>query len=193
LSDQVLVIDDEESVRTTLRRALEEEGFSVRTAGSGGKGLKMADKSRPDVAVVDLKLGDSSGLEVLQSLKNRCPSMVTIMISAYGEVQDVVQAMKLGADDYVQKPYDLDDMVRCVTQTLHAARMRAEYEGMAETRIGAVGLDRIAGRSQVIEEVRETVRKIVRSLRVGSRGTSFRQAELLSDPGLPVRERAIRT
>jgi DNA-binding NtrC family response regulator len=163
LNDQVLVIDDEESVRTTLRRALEEEGFSVQTAGSGGAGLKMAGETRPDVCVVDLKLGDSSGLEVLQSLKSRCPAAVTIMISAYGEVQDVVQAMKLGADDYVQKPYDLDDMVRCITQTLHAARMREAYEGAIEKRAGAVGLDRIAGQSQVIEEVRETVRKIVRS------------------------------
>jgi DNA-binding NtrC family response regulator len=163
VSDQVLVIDDEESVRTTLRRALEEEGFSVATAGSGRAGLKAAERVAPDVAVVDLKLGDASGLEVLRNLKSLSPATVTIMISAYGEVQDVVQAMKLGADDYVQKPYDLDEMVRCVTQTLHASRMREALGSSGEATAAEAGLGRILGQSDVIEEVRETVRKIVRS------------------------------
>jgi DNA-binding NtrC family response regulator len=163
VSDQVLVIDDEESVRTTLRRALEEEGFSVATAGSGRAGLKAAERAAPDVAVVDLKLGDGSGLEVLRDLKTLSPATVTIMISAYGEVQDVVQAMKLGADDYVQKPYDLDEMVRCVTQTLHTSRMREALGGAGEGTAAEAGLGRILGQSEVIEGVRETVRKIVRS------------------------------
>ena len=92
MSDQVLVIDDEAGVRTTLRRALEEEGFAVRTAGSGRAALRCAEEDSPDVAVVDLKLGDASGLDVLRGLKQRCPAAVTIMISAYGDVQDVVQA-----------------------------------------------------------------------------------------------------
>ncbi|MGH2569711.1 MAG: response regulator, partial [bacterium] len=140
MSDQVLVIDDEESVRTTLRRALEEEGFSVATAGSGRAGLKAAERAAPDVAVVDLKLGDGSGLEVLRDLKTLSPATVTIMISAYGEVQDVVQAMKLGAEDYVQKPYDLDEMVRCVTQTLHASRMREALGGAGEGTAAEAGL-----------------------------------------------------
>jgi len=163
VSDQVLVIDDEQSVRTTLRRALEEEGFSVRTAGSGRAGLKSAGDVAPDVAVVDLKLGDASGLDVLRSLKSLSPGTVTIMISAYGDVQDVVQAMKLGADDYVQKPYDLDEMVRCVTQTLHASRMREALGGAVDPSAAEAGLARLLGQSEVIEEVRETIRKIVRS------------------------------
>ncbi|NNE44761.1 MAG: response regulator, partial [Gemmatimonadetes bacterium] len=140
MSDQVLVVDDEEGVRTTLRRALEEEGFSVRTAGSGRSALRTVARGAPDVAVVDLKLGDSSGLDVLRDLKTRSPATVTIMISAYGDVQDVVQAMKLGADDYVQKPYDLDEMVRCVSQTLHASRIRESYTD-EECRAVPVGLE----------------------------------------------------
>ena len=163
MNDQVLVIDDEESVRSTLRRALEEEGFSVATAGTGRAGLKTAEKSRPDVAVVDLKLGDTSGLDILRDLKNRWPTTVTIMISAYGEVQDVVQAMKLGADDYVQKPYDLDEMVRCVSQTLKTSRMRQEFLGAGEPKGESGGLDRILGQSEGIEAIRGTIRKIVRS------------------------------
>ncbi len=163
MSDRVLVIDDELGVRRTLRRALEEEGFSVETAGSGRKGIRCAEEERPHVAVVDLKLGDTSGLEVLRDLKRLQPSMVTIMISAYGEVQDVVQAMKIGADDYVQKPYDLDEMVRCVRQTLRASRMREEYRSAGWRAPDAVGLDQILGRTEPIEAVRATIRKIVRS------------------------------
>jgi DNA-binding NtrC family response regulator len=163
MNDQVLVIDDEVSVRTTLRRALEEEGFSVRTAGSGRAAMKRMEQTRPDVAVVDLKLGDTSGLDVLRDLKNRWPDTVTIMISAYGDVQDVVQAMKLGADDYVQKPYDLDEMVRCVSQTLRTSRMREAFAGAAEARLDSAGLGRILGQSEQIDGVRHTVRKIVRS------------------------------
>ncbi len=163
MNDQVLVIDDEQGVRTTLRRALEEEGFSVRTAGSGRAALKSAGEAAPDVAVVDLKLGDTSGLDVLRNLKSISPATVTIMISAYGDVQDVVQAMKLGADDYVQKPYDLDEMVRCVTQTLHASRMREALGGVGEAGAVGGGLARILGESEVIEDVRETIRKVVRS------------------------------
>ena len=98
MSDQVLVIDDEAGVRTTLRRALEEEGFCVATADSARTGLRRAKADHPDVAVVDLKLGDGSGLDVLRDLKEISPSTVTIMISAYGDVQDVVQAMKLAAE-----------------------------------------------------------------------------------------------
>jgi DNA-binding NtrC family response regulator len=163
MSDQVLVVDDEEGVRTMLRRALEEEGFSVCTAESGRAAIRFVEAQPPDVAVVDLKLEDASGLDVLRDLKTRSPGTVTIMISAYGDVQDVVQAMKLGADDYVQKPYDLDEMVRCVTQTLNASRMREALRGQEERRIEAVGLDRILGESEVIAEVRSTIRKVVRS------------------------------
>lgn len=164
MSDQVLVIDDEVGVRTTLRRALEEEGFCVATADSARAGLKRAEENRPDVAVVDLKLGDASGLDVLRDLKIQSPSMVTIMISAYGDVQAVVQAMKLGADDYVQKPYDLDEMVRCITQSLHAARIRETYDDASSVRPGnAYGLERILGESEPINEVRETIRKVVRA------------------------------
>jgi DNA-binding NtrC family response regulator len=162
VSDQVLVVDDEAGVRTNLRRALEEEGFSVRTAASGRSALRSLDQVAPDVAVLDLKLGDASGLDLLRDLKVRCPGTVTIMISAYGDVQDVVQAMKLGADDYVQKPYDLDEMVRCVSQTLHASRIRGQLSP-DEQRAGPVGLERIVGRSEVIADVRETIGKIVRS------------------------------
>ncbi|MBZ0268001.1 sigma-54 dependent transcriptional regulator [bacterium] len=163
MSDHVLVIDDEAGVRTTLRRALEEEGFRVATAESARAGLKCAEEERPDVAVVDLKLGDASGLDVLRDLKELSPSTVTIMISAYGDVPAVVQAMKLGADDYVRKPYDLDEMVRCVSQTLRAARLREELGGGAVSGHPAYGLDRILGQSDAIEHVRETTRKIVRS------------------------------
>jgi DNA-binding NtrC family response regulator len=160
VSDQVLVVDDEAIVRTTLRRALEEEGFSVRTADTARGALRCAEDQRPDVAVVDLKLGEASGLDVLRDLKRRWPSTVAIMISAYGDVQDVVQAMKLGADDYVQKPYDLDDMVRCVSQTLRTSRLREERETGSSSR---EGLERILGQSEEIESVRDTIRKVVRS------------------------------
>ena len=163
MNDRVLVIDDELGVRTTLRRALEEEGFRVHTADSGRQGIRMVNEVRPHVAIVDLKLGDASGLDVLRQLKGSWPSIVTIMISAYGEVQDVVQAMKLGADDYVQKPYDLDEMVRCVTQTLHASRLRQEIGEGGEPAPVHVGLAQIQGESAGIEAVRETIRKIVRS------------------------------
>ena len=111
MSDQVLVVDDEQGVRTSLRRALEEEGFSVRTVSSGRAALQQTEEAEPDVAVVDLKLGDTSGLDVLRDIKQRSPRTVTIRISAYGDVSDVVSAMKRGAEDYVQKPYDLDEMV----------------------------------------------------------------------------------
>ncbi len=160
MSDRILVIDDEAIVRTTLRRALEEEGFSVRTADTVRGALRSAEEQRPDVAVVDLKLGEASGLDVLRDLKRRWPSTVAIMISAYGDVQDVVQAMKLGAEDYVQKPYDLDEMVRCISQTLRTSRLREARAAGSGSRIG---LDRILGESDEIESVRETVRKIVRS------------------------------
>jgi two-component system response regulator AtoC len=163
VSDQILVIDDERSVRTTLRRALEEEGFSVSTADSGRSALRQMETGSPDVVVVDLKLGDASGLDILANVKKRRPSTVAIMISAYGEVQDVVQAMKLGADDYVQKPYDLDEMVRCVTQNLRALRMREEYGASGGSRAETWGVHRILGQSEAIAEVRETIHKIVRS------------------------------
>ncbi len=182
-TNRVLVIDDEESVRATLRRALEEEGLSVRTAESGSEGLRILEAVQPDLVVVDLKLGDASGLDVLKKVKHRRPETLAIMISAYGEVQDVVEAMKLGADDYVQKPYDLDEMVRCVTQTLQASQSREAIRHSTARKPEGAGVEHIHGKSAAISDVRETIQKIIKS----GAGTVLIQGETGTGKGLVAR------
>src|ERR1041384_6255904 len=102
---EVLIIDDDVHVQNEVRSALG-PGFSVRVASRGEEGLEQFDRVRPDVVLLDVMLPQISGIAVLRALKRSCADLPVIMMTAYAEVQTAVQAIKLGAIDYLQKPID---------------------------------------------------------------------------------------
>jgi two-component system response regulator RegA len=107
----VLVVEDDRSFLQRLAKALEQRGFAVTTAESVADGLLQVEKSAPAFAVVDMRLGDGNGLDVISALKRRKPEARGIILTGYGNIATAVNAVKLGAVDYLAKPVDADDVV----------------------------------------------------------------------------------
>jgi len=107
----LLIVEDDRSFLQRLAKALEQRGFSVTTAESVADGLLQVEKSTPAFAVVDMRLGDGNGLDVISALKQRRPDARGIILTGYGNIATAVNAVKLGAVDYLAKPADADDVV----------------------------------------------------------------------------------
>jgi two-component system response regulator RegA len=107
----LLIVDDDRSFLQRLARAMEGRGFSVSTAESVSDGLSQVDRAAPAFAVVDMRLGDGNGLDVICALKKRRPEARGIILTGYGNIATAVNAVKLGAVDYLAKPADADDVI----------------------------------------------------------------------------------
>ena len=107
----LLIVEDDKSFLQRLARAMEGRGFSVAIAESVSEGLLQVEKSPPAYAVVDMRLGDGTGLDVISALKRRRPDARGIILTGYGNIATAVTAVKLGAVDYLSKPADADDVV----------------------------------------------------------------------------------
>jgi len=107
----LLIVEDDYSFLQRLAKALEQRGFSVTTAESVSEGLLQVEKSAPAYAVVDMRLGDGNGLDVISALKRRRHDARGIILTGYGNIATAVNAVKLGAVDYLAKPVDADDVV----------------------------------------------------------------------------------
>ena len=109
-SGSLLIVEDDKSFLDRLARGMESRGFRVTTAGSVADGLTRIKQSPPDFAVVDMRLGDGNGLEVIAALKQSCPDARAIILTGYGNIATAVNAVKVGAVDYLSKPADADDV-----------------------------------------------------------------------------------
>ena len=107
----LLIVEDDKSFLQRLARAMEGRGFTVTTAESVAEGLTQLETSSPAFAVVDMRLGDGNGLDVISALKRRRPDARAIILTGYGNIATAVNAVKLGAVDYLAKPADADDVV----------------------------------------------------------------------------------
>jgi two-component system, response regulator RegA len=107
----LLIVEDDHSFLQRLAKALEQRGFTVTTAESVAEGLLQVEKAAPAFAVVDMRLGDGNGLDVISALKLRRPDARGIILTGYGNIATAVNAVKLGAVDYLAKPVDADDVV----------------------------------------------------------------------------------
>jgi two-component system response regulator RegA len=107
----LLIVEDDTSFLMRLARAMESRGFVVTTAGSVAEGLRLLEPSAPAFAVVDMRLGDGNGLDVICELKRRRPDARGIILTGYANIATAVNAVKLGAVDYLAKPVDADDVV----------------------------------------------------------------------------------
>jgi two-component system response regulator RegA len=113
----LLIVDDDKSFLQRLARAMETRGFQVVTAEAVAEGLQHVERAPPAFAVVDMRLGDGSGLDVISALKERRPDARAIVLTGYGNIATAVNAIKLGAIDYLAKPADADDVVSALLTT----------------------------------------------------------------------------
>ena len=111
---KILIIDDDHSYRRVLEYNLETEGYQVLSAASGEDGLAVFHEQNPDLIITDVKMSGMSGLELLQTVKKVSPSMRVIVITAFGTAENIAMAMKLGACDYITKPFNRDRLNQAV-------------------------------------------------------------------------------
>ena len=114
MAHSILIVDDEALTLRTMGRALRDEGYEVLPVGSGEEALKMIAEEKPDLALLDVVLPGINGIEVLRQAKKISPAMIVVMMSAYHMVDRAVEAMKLGAYDYLIKPFHIADMVNTI-------------------------------------------------------------------------------
>jgi two-component system response regulator AtoC len=162
--DGVLVIDDEKNIRALLAKVLAQDQVEVYSAGTGAEGMQMADEHEPDVVLLDLRLPDTSGLEVLRALKTRHPEAIVIMMTAFGQVESAVEAMKSGATDYLEKPFDrLEKLRMAVGRALEESRSRREMHRLRGLQEKKYGADRLVGDSTFTRRLRDMIRQLAAS------------------------------
>ena len=118
----ILIVDDEPSFRDLYSRTLMEAGFQATTARSTEDALQRIDAARPDLVVSDVRMPGASGIDLLRTVRTRTPGMPFLLVTAYADVREAVEALKLGAVDYLAKPVDLDELVACVHDSLGLAQ-----------------------------------------------------------------------
>ena len=159
----ILIVDDKDSLRDMLTRTLSLEGYEVETASDGKDALKIADARRFDVVLTDLKLPSMDGIEILSRLKERDPFMEVIMMTAFGTIETAVHAMKLGAFDFLTKPFDPEHLSLLLKRAIENQRLAAENVLLREELSTRIGESEIIGVSGKMHEATELVRKVAGS------------------------------
>jgi two-component system, NtrC family, response regulator AtoC len=162
-SARILVVDDEHLIRWTLEQHLQKEGYEVQTAEDGEKALEMIKEHPPELVLLDNQLPGANGIEVLGGIKEIDRNIVVIMITAHGMLETAVQAMKLGAYDYVSKPFNLEELTLTIRKSLETISLRQEVKILREQQKGALKSDEIIGKSRVVLSILEMIGKIAQS------------------------------
>src|SRR5215212_8146218 len=160
---RILIADDHDALRRGLARALTTAGHEVDEAPNGNQAIERLHEGHFDVVLSDLKMGGSDGLDVLRTTKTLHPSTAVILMTAFGSVHTAVEAMKSGAFDYVQKPFEIEEMEVKIEKALEMRRMRHELDYLRHTQNDIYDFDRIVGNSGALQRVLGVVRKVAKS------------------------------
>ncbi len=156
----VLVVEDEAKMRRLVELQLGEEGFHVHTAPDAEAGLQLLVREKPDVVVTDLRLPGMSGLEFLQAVKRANAATPVVVMTAYGTVESAVEAMKVGASNYVTKPFSFDELVMVIRKELDARHLREENRSLREALGRRYAYDNIIAQSEKMQAVLALVERV---------------------------------
>ena len=159
-SARVLVVDDEPSMRELLDITLKQEGYDVTLADGGEAAILALDETVFDLVVTDLRMRKVDGLGVLRAVKERSPETAVLMVTAFASTDTAVEAMKLGAYDYVTKPFKLDEIRLTIANALERKRLHEENQALRRQLHRERGFANFVGRSRKMLDVFETIRKI---------------------------------
>jgi len=154
-----LIIDDEELTLRTISRSLRQDGFEVFTTLSGEDGLKLFRDEEPDIVLLDIVLPGVDGVEVLRQIKQANPNAIVIMMSAYHLVERAVEAMKLGAFDYLVKPFPLDDLMATLHRATEVLTLRVRVRDSVESEKGRYNFGRVITHNPATIKMLEVARK----------------------------------
>jgi len=160
---RILVVDDEYLIRWTLQQNLEKEGYEVILAETGEDALERVREEAPDLALLDIKLPGIDGYEVLEKALKIDEGIIPIMITAFDEVEKVVKAMRLGAFDYITKPFDFSKVYLSIQKALEASQLKREVKQLRREKKNWFGFDNIIAVSEEMERVLQISEKIAQS------------------------------
>ncbi len=154
MSKTILIVDDEESIRTSLSGIFSDEGYKVLTCGSGEEAVKMVEEELPDLVLLDIWLPGMDGIETLNSIKSENPHLQVIMMSGHGTIETAVKATKLGAFDFIEKPLSLEKTVLIANHAVDLVRLEEENKLLRQKFPQDYEL---TGKSRFINELKEMI------------------------------------
>jgi len=177
---KILIIDDEKHLCWALEKAMRQEGYQALSTTSSKKGLELIKEESPSLVILDLKMPEMDGLEVLRRAREILPGLPVIILTAHGTIETAIEAMKIGAVDYLTKPFDLDELKIVIKQNLMVSQLVTEVNFLrAEL---ARKYTSIIGESKAIQEVKKLIEKVAKSnatvLITGESGTGKEVAAL---------------
>jgi two-component system response regulator AtoC len=159
----IAVVDDEVLFRSWLSEHLGAAGYTVKEAATGSEALRLAEEESPSLMLLDLRLPDADGLELVTQLHEIDRDLVVVIVTAYGEVQTAVRAVKGGAYHFLEKPVDLDDLLITIEKGLEAQRLRREIAALRKQYRWQFASVELVGRSKAMRRLAEIVEKVART------------------------------
>ena len=163
MTPQILIVDDDLSIRDTMYDFIKISGYEPMVAASAEEALALLANSSVDVVVTDILLPGMDGLEVLEKIKEIDSEIIVVMVTALGVLETAVKAMRLGAYDYINKPFNLDELSIIVKKALETRQLRKEVAHLRSAQESKFGIDNIIGDSRHMKQVLDMVRKVAKS------------------------------
>jgi len=160
MQPHILVVDDEEIMREVITALLEEEGYRVTVVSTGEEGIDMVREKAPDLVLLDLMLPGKSGMAVLPEMIQIDPDLVAIMISAYGSIENAVQATKTGAFDFITKPFQNDELMLVIKNGLEKRSLESENRRLKRTLRERLTFENIVGKSEKMQKVFDLISQV---------------------------------
>lgn len=174
MTANILIVDDEADIRSLLQGILEDEGYQTRCAGNSAQALAMIAQQKPDLVIQDIWLQNSEldGIEILKIVKDKYPDIHVIMISGHGTIETAVSSIKVGAYDFIEKPFKTDRLLHLVSRALEASALKQENTQLKQK---TEGPSELLGRSQIMGMIRQAIGRVAptgsRVLITGAPGT----------------------
>ena len=160
---RILVVDDEHLIRWSLEQSLKKQGYDVITAASGEEAIRQVQEESPALMLLDIQLPGMDGLQVLEKVKELDGEIIVVMVTALGVLETAVKAMRLGAHDYINKPFNLDELSIIIKKALETRQLRKEVAHLRSAQESKFGIDNIIGDSRHMKQVLDMVRKVAKS------------------------------
>lgn len=158
--EKILVVDDEPSLRDVLNIMLKKAGYATSTAADGEEALAQVNREIYDLVITDLKMPGMGGMEVLKAVKSTSPETVVLVVTAFGSAESAVEAMKLGAYDYLTKPFQIDEVQLIIRNALEKRRLSTENMLLKREMASHSSLSNIIGQSEAMQKVFDVIAKV---------------------------------